>query len=154
MKLVQNCTVTRRANRGAEITGATKSDLRKSRPSTLARSARIDCRQAADGVSLTRDESGTSYVVIRHNVRTYRSAGVVEVIKGRQNAETALRKFEDCQSSADYHEGWRYFFEKTDLKAGMDPAEATQLRQTDLEIRESKALHEMNALVDRRGILR
>jgi len=38
---------------------------------------------------MTRDESSTSYVIIRHNIRTYRSAGVVEVIKGRQNAETA-----------------------------------------------------------------
>jgi len=63
---------------------------------------------------------------------------VVEVVKGRQNAETALGKFNDCQSPADYHEGWRYFLEKTDLKAGMDPAQATHLRQADLENRESK----------------
>lgn len=99
---------------------------------------KIASRRADNGVSLTRDESGASYVIVRHNIRTYRSAGVVQVIKGRQNAETALRKLEDCQSSADHHEGWRYFFEKTDLKAGMDPAEATHLRQADLEIRESK----------------
>jgi hypothetical protein len=59
----------------------------------------------------------------------------------RQNAKTALRKLEDGQTSADHHEGWRYFCEKTDLKAGMNPAEATKLRQTGLEIRESKALH-------------
>jgi hypothetical protein len=63
---------------------------------------------------------------------------VVEVIKGLQNAETALGKFKDSQTSADYHEGWRYFFEKTDLKAGMDPAQATDLRQADLEKRESQ----------------
>jgi hypothetical protein len=46
---------------------------------------------------------------------------------------------EGCQSPADRHEGWRYFFEKTDLKAGTDPAEATQLRQAQLEKRESEA---------------
>jgi len=49
---------------------------------------------------------------------------------------------ENCQSPADRHEGWRYFLEKTDLKPGMDPAQATNLRQTDLEIRESKELQE------------
>jgi hypothetical protein len=77
-------------------------------------------------------------VIIRHNSRTYQSAGVVEVIKGRQNAEAALKKLEACQASADHHEGWRYFCERTSLKAGMDPAEATHLRQRDLENRESK----------------
>jgi len=35
VKLVQNCTVTRGATRGAEITGVIKSELRTSRPSTL-----------------------------------------------------------------------------------------------------------------------
>lgn len=111
-------------------------------------------RQAANGVSLTRDESTASYVIVRHNIRTYRSAGVIEVIKGLQNAEMALRKFEEWQSSADRLEGWRYFFEKTGLRPGMDPTEATNLRQTDLEIRESKALQEMNVLTAQRGILR
>jgi len=99
---------------------------------------RLASRQACNGASLTREESGISYVVVRHNVRTYQSAGVVEVIKGKENAETAVKKFEGVQSSADRHEGWRYFFEKTDLKAGTNPAEATKLRQTDLETRESK----------------
>lgn len=106
--------------------------------------------QAVNGASLTRDESSASYVIIRHNIRTYRSAGVVEVIKGRQNAETAVRKLETCQSPADHHEGWRYFFEKSDLKAGIDPAEATDLRQADLEIRESKALREVNTFMNPR----
>ena len=95
---------------------------------------------AADkGAHLTHDEVKASYVVIRHNVRTYESAGVVEVVKGRQNAESALKNFESGQSSSDRHEGWRYFLEKTTLKAGTDPAEATILRQTELETRESKA---------------
>jgi hypothetical protein len=69
------------------------------------------------------------------------------VVRGKQNAELALKKFEASQSSPDHHEGWRYFLEKTDLKAGIDPAEATHLRQADLETRESKALQETNTLV-------
>ncbi len=90
-------------------------------------------------MSLPRDESKASYAIIRHNIRTYESAGVVEVIKGRQNAETTLRQFGECQSAEDRQAGWRYFIEKTRLKAGMDPAKATRRRQTDLETRESKA---------------
>jgi hypothetical protein len=91
---------------------------------------------------LTNDELRASYVVIRHNVRTYESAGVVEVVKGRQNAESTLKNFENEQSSADRHEGWRYFLEKSTLKAGTDPAEATELRQAELESRETKATKE------------
>ncbi len=53
-----------------------------------------------------------------------------------------MKKFENNQSSADRHEGWRYFLEKTNLKAGTDPAEATVLRQAELETRESKAAQE------------
>jgi hypothetical protein len=94
---------------------------------------------AEEGDHLTNDELKASYVVIRHNVRTYESAGVVEVVKGRQNAETTLKNFEAEQSSADRHEGWRYFLEKSTLKAGTNPAEATELRQAELESRESKA---------------
>ncbi len=91
---------------------------------------------------MTSDELKASYVVIRHNVRTYESAGVVEVVKGRPNAESTLKKFETVQSPADRHEGWRYFLEKSSLKAGTDPAEATELRQAELESRESKAAQE------------
>jgi hypothetical protein len=100
----------------------------------------------AKGVYLTRGESSASYAIICHNIRTYQSAGVVEIVRGRHNAEIALKKFQACQSSADHHQGWRYFFEETDLKAGMDPAKATHLRQADLDMRESRALQEMNAL--------
>ena len=91
---------------------------------------------------MTNDELKASYVVIRHNVRTYESAGVVEVVKGRTNAESTLKNFESEQSSSDRHEGWRYFLEKTTLKAGTDPTEATELRQAELESRESKATQE------------
>jgi hypothetical protein len=87
---------------------------------------------------LTRDECGASYVIIRHNVQTYQSAGVVEVIKGRESAEALLKKLDGLQTSADRQKGWRYFFEKTDLKPGINPAEATELRQANLVIRESK----------------
>jgi hypothetical protein len=79
---------------------------------------------------------------------------VVQVLKGRLNAETTLRKFEDSQSSADRHEGWRYFIEKTGLKPGMDPAQATHRRQIDLELRESKALQETSVLFGREGMSR
>jgi len=67
---------------------------------------------------------------------------VLVVIKGRHNAESELKKFEDSQGSSDRQEGWRYFVEKTDLKPGTDPNEATQLRQAELECRESKAVAE------------
>jgi hypothetical protein len=102
----------------------------------------IILRQAANGFSLTRDDLTSSYAIIRHNIRTYRSGGVVGVIVGRQNAETALRDLGDRQDSRDQQEGWRYFIEKTNLKAGMDPLQATRLRDAELEIRESKALQD------------
>jgi len=90
------------------------------------------------GDLLTLDDSKSSYVLIRHNIRTYVSAGVVEVVQGRQNAEAVMREYQNRQSSPDAHEGWRYFLEKTGLRAGMDPIQATDARQRDLEMRESK----------------
>ena len=91
---------------------------------------------------MTHNDFSASYAIIRHNIRTYQSAGVIAVVKSKTNAESALKKLESCQSSADLHDGWRYFIEKTDLKAGIDPAVATDLRQAQLEVRESKALRE------------
>jgi hypothetical protein len=96
--------------------------------------------QSWNGVFLTRDDLTASYAIIRHNVRTYQSAGVLAVVKGKQSAESELKNFEDSQDSSDRHEGWRYFIEKTDLPAGTDPVEATQRRQAQLERRESTAL--------------
>jgi len=107
--------------------------------------AQLFYRKLGNGFFLTRDEITGSYAIIRHNVRTYRSAGVVAVIRGKQNAESELKNFEASQGSSDRHEGWRYFIEKTDLKAGIDPAEATQQRQSQLEVRESKAMQEPNS---------
>jgi len=49
-----------------------------------------------------------------------------------------MREYQNRQSSPDAHEGWRYFLEKSGLRAGMDPIQATDARQRDLEIRESK----------------
>lgn len=94
------------------------------------------------GLFLTRADLTSSYAIIRHNVRTYRSDGVLAVVHGRHNAESELKKFETFQDSYDQHEGWRYFVEKTDLKAGTDPIMATQQRQAELERRESKALRD------------
>ena len=91
---------------------------------------------------MTLNDASASYAIIRHNIRTYLSAGVVAVIRGKQTAESELKKFEDAQGSSDRHEGWRYFIEKTELKAGTDPVEATQHRQAELEGRELKALRE------------
>ena len=68
---------------------------------------------------------------------------MVAVIKGKPSAESELKNFENYQDSSDRHEGWRYFIEKTSLKAGTDPAEATQRRQAELDGRESKALREV-----------
>jgi hypothetical protein len=68
---------------------------------------------------------------------------VVAVVSGRDNAESELKKFEDSQDSSDRHEGWRYFIDKTDLKAGTDPAEANRHRQAELEERELKAMKEI-----------
>src|SRR5579859_5238218 len=99
--------------------------------------AQLFYRKLGNGFFLTRDELTASYAIIRHNVRTYRSAGVVAVIRGKQNAESELKNFQDSQGSADRHEGWRYFIEKTDQKAGTDPTEATHRRQEELEARES-----------------
>jgi hypothetical protein len=104
--------------------------------------ARSSSGMLRNGSFLTRDDLTSSYAIIRHNIRTYRSAGVIAVVSGRHNAESELKNFEGAQDSADRHEGWRYFIEKTNLKAGTDPAEATQRRQAELDGRESKALRE------------
>ena len=64
------------------------------------------------------------------------------MIGGKHKAELELKNFEDAQDSSDRHEGWRYLIDKTDLKAGTDPAKATLHRQAELEKRESKALRE------------
>ncbi len=73
-------------------------------------------------------------------MRTYESNGVVQVIRGKSNAETTVKEFEVAQSSEDRHAGWRYFIEKTVIKPGTSPAEANDQRQAELELREREAL--------------
>lgn len=90
---------------------------------------------------MTREEQKTSYAIILHNVRTYRSGGVVAVVRGKQNAELTLKNFQASQSPSTYHEGWRYFIEATDLAVGTDPQQATEMRQADLERREANVLN-------------
>jgi hypothetical protein len=67
---------------------------------------------------------------------------VVQVIQGKLNAELSVKHLDAGESSEDRHAGWRYFLEKTEIKPGTDPAEATQLRQQELETRESDALRD------------
>lgn len=100
---------------------------------------RIPRYHTLSGVHLKQDESKLSFAIIRHNIRTYESGGVMAVVKGRETAKTRVLQFESGQSSEDRHAGWRYFLEPTDLRPGMDPQEATNLRQARLEVRESQA---------------
>jgi hypothetical protein len=71
---------------------------------------------------------------------------VVEVVKGRQLAELTVQELEAGQDSSDRYEGWRYFIEKTHQKPGIDPREATLLRQQELEARESTAMRETKTI--------
>lgn len=97
---------------------------------------------ATNGLSLTNEDSNGTYAIIRHNVRTYLSAGVVKVVRGKRDAELAVKELEEFQGSSDQHQGWRYFIEKSHFKPGLDPAEATRQRQSDLEAREATATQE------------
>lgn len=99
--------------------------------------------------SLTNDKTNASYAIIRHNIRTYQSAGVVLVVKGKENAESELGNLENAQPSDDRHAGWRYFIEKTTMKAGMNPTEATHQRQAELDLRELKAIEDDKTPVTR-----
>lgn len=84
------------------------------------------------------DESKVAFAVIRYNFRTYAAGGVMAIVKGRGNAEATKTQFEVGQSAQDRQEGWRYFLEKTDLKPGMNPEEATHARESRQDVRESE----------------
>jgi hypothetical protein len=90
------------------------------------------------GSPLTRDESKATYAVVCYNFRTYAPGGVVAVVKGRENGENIIKQYEAAQSAAERQEGWRCFLERTDMKPGLDPQEATNLRQSSLDMRESE----------------
>lgn len=111
----------------------------------LARASVRPIQSKRNGAFLTHNDRTASYAIIRYNIRTYRSDGVIAVIGGKENAELQLKKFEDSQDSSDRHEGWRYLIDAIDLKAGTDPAEANQHRQAELEERELKALRKTAA---------
>ena len=96
------------------------------------------------GTCLKRHDAKASYAIIRHNIRTYVSAGVVRVIRRKHNAIRAITELEDAQTSHDRDEGWRYFVEKTDLTPGMDSEQATNRRWKQLESRESHAMAVLN----------
>jgi hypothetical protein len=84
------------------------------------------------------DESKACFAVVRYNFRTYAAGGVMAIVKGRVSAQSMITQFEAGQSAEDRQEGWRYFLEKTDLRAGMNPEEATNERQTRMDVRESQ----------------
>jgi hypothetical protein len=85
-----------------------------------------------------RDETKSSFAIIRYNARTYEAGGVAAVVKGRDTAEATLKQIERCQDSTDHDAGWRYFLEKTDLRPGMDPEEATNVRQARFDLRDTQ----------------
>jgi hypothetical protein len=60
------------------------------------------------------------------------------VLKTRAAAEQLLREYEFAQNETDRHNGWRYFLEQSDLLPGTSADEATRLRQTALDVRESE----------------
>ena len=78
-------------------------------------------------------------MVVRFNERTYQPGGVVAVIKGIEAAQRTLNDFDWCQSEENRRVGWLYFLEETDLRPGMNPEKATELRQVRLDLQDSQA---------------
>lgn len=70
---------------------------------------------------------------------------MVQVTRGKTAAETTVKEYESSQSSEDRHAGWRYFVEKTGIKPGTSPAEATHKRQAELEQREQQAMDDLDS---------
>jgi hypothetical protein len=79
------------------------------------------------------DKRRSRFAIVRVNRRTYVSGGVVAVIEGRTAAENRLRDLERGQAEEDRFAGWQFFLEETDLEPGLDPKEATRLRQAHLD---------------------
>jgi hypothetical protein len=95
------------------------------------------------------DQRHCSFALIRFSHNTYKSGGVMAVVRGRSAAEEALRNFEWEQDDKDRQAGWRFFLEESDLEPGIDSTKATTLREAQLDRREAKscALHSRQALV-------
>ena len=51
----------------------------------------------AKGFSLTPDDTNATFAIILHNVRTYRSGGVIAVVRGKHKAESTLKAFQEAQ---------------------------------------------------------
>jgi len=84
-------------------------------------------------------KSTATFAIIRHNLLTYEPGSVIVVVRGRGRAQAEVAQFERNQSREDRYAGWGYFLEQTDLPPGMDPQQATSLRQTRLDVIESEA---------------
>jgi hypothetical protein len=95
------------------------------------------------------DQRHCPFALIRFNRNTYKSGGVMAVVRGRSAAEEALRNFEWEQDEKDRQAGWRFFLEESDLEPGIDATKATILRQAQVDRREAKscALHSRTANV-------
>ena len=78
----------------------------------------------------------TSFAIVRYNHRTYRSGGVVAVVKGQAAAQKLLVEFESSQGVENRHGGWCYFLEETDLAPGIEADKATRIRQARLDRQE------------------
>jgi hypothetical protein len=84
-----------------------------------------------------KNKSESSFAVVRFNERTYQPGGVVAVIRGTEAAQRTIDDFDWCQGEENRRAGWRYFLEETDLRPGIDPEKATELRQRRLDLQES-----------------
>lgn len=76
---------------------------------------------------------------------------MIIVVSGKEIVDSELKRFEEAQDSLDRHEGWRYFIDKAEIRAGTDPAAATREREALFDAREAKALRENETLVAARA---
>jgi hypothetical protein len=65
-----------------------------------------------------------------------------------------MKNLEELQLSQDRLDGWRYFVEQTNQRTGTDPAQASQVRQAELESRETPAQLDADALAARAALRR
>ena len=108
----------------------------------------------ANGFLLTINDSSASYAIIRYNIRTYRSAGVVAVIGGKDQAELELKKFEDAQDSSDRHEGWRYLIDRQISRRELIPLKLRCIARRNWKSENQKLCGTPNPRTFRRSIVR
>jgi len=105
----------------------TRAKMEKDRISCTRRAAGIPVGHQCDlfhGTVCLEEISQLGFHGCRHKHASMPIPGGAERSSVCQNGEE-----EDSQEPSDRHEGWRYFLEKADLKAGTDPIKATQKRQ-------------------------